>query len=216
MNAPRGAERVLQSLGATREFSDEVLGDLAEEYVLRVRWDGERAARFWYYRECVRVAPYLFRDRWRRRSWLDVGDAVHAFLWSSVSLWVFEKLMHRAVHNFVVAAERTRWWAVMPAFMLAWTLADGLVGGYVAAWTSRRAKLVNSLVCGAVWGSVMIVSYAWLFPEIRRYGYGPSPAHFALNVATMLLGVALGAILRVARHDSHHDHDNSRTFALDD
>src|SRR5579875_1462211 len=62
---PARVERILDALGGDREFSHDIIGDLAEEFAIRVAWDGPVAARRWYYAECFRVAPHLLRD-WRR------------------------------------------------------------------------------------------------------------------------------------------------------
>jgi hypothetical protein len=63
----RVAEALLQSLGAEPTFADAVLGDLAEEYALRVERDGVAAARWWYACQAFRSAPYLVRSAARHR-----------------------------------------------------------------------------------------------------------------------------------------------------
>ena len=62
---PHRMERLLEALGADTEVRDAVIGDLAEEFAIRAEMDGVGAARRWYFRESLRVAPYLVRDWWR-------------------------------------------------------------------------------------------------------------------------------------------------------
>ncbi len=59
-------ERVLLALGVDPTFAQSVLGDLTEEYALRVECDGVGAARCWYAAEAVRSAPYLARNALRQ------------------------------------------------------------------------------------------------------------------------------------------------------
>lgn len=66
---PRAAERLLEGLGADAEYREALLGDLAEEYATRLAYDGPGAARRWYRREALRVAPHLLRDWTRRLRW---------------------------------------------------------------------------------------------------------------------------------------------------
>ncbi len=63
---PRLAEWVL-ALVLPRRQRAEVLGDLAENYYLRVRHFGLRAARLWYVKQAVSVPPWL---------WMEEGVAV--------------------------------------------------------------------------------------------------------------------------------------------
>lgn len=52
-------ERILQHLGAHREFSDSILGDLAEQRANLTIVYGAAAAQRWYVREALRSAPHL-------------------------------------------------------------------------------------------------------------------------------------------------------------
>jgi hypothetical protein len=53
------AERVLHAIGATPEFADAVLGDLAEERARVAAERGVVAARWWYVCEAMRAVPHL-------------------------------------------------------------------------------------------------------------------------------------------------------------
>jgi hypothetical protein len=73
---------MLQALGVDAALAAVVLGDLAEEYALRVARDGVAAARWWYVSEALRSAPHLVksvvvrggpRERARLTAWLGGG-----------------------------------------------------------------------------------------------------------------------------------------------
>ncbi len=63
--SPPLPERVLLRLGVDPDFTDAVLGDLAEEYALRALRDGAGTARWWYSREVIRSAPHFLRSSFR-------------------------------------------------------------------------------------------------------------------------------------------------------
>ena len=52
-------ERILQNLGAHREFTDSILGDLAEQRANLAIAHGAAAAQRWYVREALRSTPHL-------------------------------------------------------------------------------------------------------------------------------------------------------------
>jgi hypothetical protein len=68
---PRVAESILESFGASDEFRDAIVGDLAQEHALRAERYGVTAARFWYYRQAVLASPALLRNWLVRARWSD-------------------------------------------------------------------------------------------------------------------------------------------------
>jgi hypothetical protein len=58
-NRTSRAQRLVQAVGADPAFVEAVLGDLAEEYALRVACDGYVVALWWYVREAFRSTPHL-------------------------------------------------------------------------------------------------------------------------------------------------------------
>ena len=200
--APRRAERLLEALGPASEFRDGVIGDLAEEFAIRCRWDGEATARRWYYRECVRVAPYLLRDWWRELRRPDVTHLAAVLVTSSAVTLSFEWCFQRAV-RFVAGTVFSDWktmldiWASAPlgavvfgASMALWTFGDGMLAGYIAARLSRRAPLATVLTLG-------VAGAAFLgFENIGSI----APIWFRVaNVAALAAGVFAGGMLRVRR-----------------
>lgn len=187
--APRAVAVILEALGANTEFSDAIIGDLAEEYEQRAGWDGRASARRWYYRESVRVAPYLLRDWWRGLRRNDIATFANAMLWSALTVLTLEVILALAVRA-LLPLDAFGMSVILALAMLPWTLIDGAVGGYVAAWLGRRTPLPIAISVG-IMGSLMILLDAkgtaipWWFR--------------VANATTLMAGVLLGAMVRVWR-----------------
>ena len=190
-SAPHRTELILEALGADTDFREAVIGDLAEEFALRVRWDGPVAARRWYHRESIRVAPYLLRDWWRSLRWTNVAYFANVLLWSSMSVMALESLLQRSVRGLVLLIHGTPLDALpvsagVASLMLCWTLIDGAFAGYVAARIGRRAPLPSALLLGGTLTGVMIWS-----------GLNVAPPWFlAANVTTLIAGTIAGGLFR--------------------
>jgi len=192
--APRQVERMLEGLGADTDFRQAVLGDLAEEFALRARLDGPAAARRWYYRESVRVAPYLLREWWRDLGWSDASYFARVVVLSSLVAIVLERVIQFSLYGLVTGASLARFAAnhFVPFFILtlSWSLLDGVVAGYLAARLGRRAPLASVVALAAVWIVVMTVLLS----------QGPAVAIW-FRVANAVVGVAgmfAGGMLRVS------------------
>ena len=173
---PRLAEAVLESLGAQPEFRDDVLGDLAEELAIRAEWDGERAARRWYYGEALRVAPHLLRNWAGTLRLRDVTRLLSVALTShvlvaTIMLTVIAVVRSVAGHANVLSA--LQWLAQREGLPLAVNLAVGtLVGigaGYIAGWLHRRAPVVAGLALGALWSIVGLIVFGVLANQPAWY-----------------------------------------------
>ncbi len=206
--APRRVERVLEAFGADTEFRDAVIGDLAEEFAIRAREDGVGAARRWYYRESLRVAPYLLRDWWRGLRSDEVWHltkAVGVAGAALITLDIVTRVVLFAVDPGLVSlwkalyAMGDGWVFVFPALMLLWTVVDGVFGGYVAARLGRRAPLATALALAAAAAAVMALD-AVMTPHRGALVL----AFRALNVMAIVAGVVAGGALgamRVTRDD---------------
>jgi hypothetical protein len=73
--SPR-VEALLHALGADAPYRDAILGDLAEEFAIRVEEQGADEARRWYRRQAVRTAPHLLHQWALRLSAFDVTQLV--------------------------------------------------------------------------------------------------------------------------------------------
>ena len=193
--APRTAERLLEALGADPGFRDTVLGDLAEEFGMRVEEEGPEAARRWYYRESVRVAPYLLRDWLRSLRWSHIGYFANVVLWSSLSAIVLDALLRLGLVSLLltrgVALDGLSSSAGLVALMVSWTLVDGAFAGYVAGRIGHRAPLPSALLVAVLWMAVMV-----------RSGWHTVPPWFlALNVTMMVAGTIAGGTIPAVRRN---------------
>ena len=197
---PRRMERLLESFGADTEFRDAVIGDLAEEFAIRAKEDGARAARRWYRREALRVAPYLVRDWWRGLQGRDAWYFARTITLSSVLLYVFERATRLVMYG-IDPGLRSLWEAMSElgdaglilyaALMLVWTLADGVFGGYVAARLGRRAPLTSALALAAAWMAIMV--------GVATQSTGILLMFRILNTITIATGIILGGVLGATR-----------------
>ena len=205
-SAPRHVERLLQGFGADTEFCNDIIGDLAEEHALRVEWDGAAAARRWYRREALRVAPYLLRDWARNLRWRGARQLAGAAIASSVCTIVLERIFrffvwHAATElgnaypalGALLKPEGTLGIALVVATMYLWTAADGAVAGFLAARFNRRAPLPSVLASCAVLTGGMLVMNAII-------GRGMVPLWFQIpNALALATGTLAGGILEVRR-----------------
>ena len=190
---PRTTERLLAALGAGPELSDALLGDLAEEYALRAAWDGEAAARRWYRREALRVAPHLLRDRARSRRLLDAARVAAIVVATyAIGTALVIGLSYFVPVGFPMSGSAPD--AVVAVLVhlrgLALAAVSALTAGYLAAWLDRRSPLVATLGLAIGWGGLALVG-ALLndrAPAWFRFGYA----------ATILAFVVLGGMWRAA------------------
>lgn len=194
-SVPRRAELILDALGADTYLREVVIGDLAEEFALRVKWDGPVAARRWYYRESLRAVPYLLRDWWRGLRRNDVGSLAGVLALSSMSLIALEYVLQLMVKRTlgvpleILARSAEAGSVVLAALMLSWTLVDGAFAGYVAARLGRRAPLPSALSLGVAWMGLMILAQGHAVPLWFR----------AANAATLMAGMCAGGVIRACR-----------------
>jgi hypothetical protein len=200
---PRGAERALEALGAETDFRDAVLGDLAEEFLIRATWDGVPEARRWYYKETIRVAPHFIRNwlgQLRARTIAGLFGTLGA---SAAATFVFEVVIVRILAPALdipidgmlidVSPHSPLGAIALSASLLVWTASDGVVAGYVAARVGRRAPLASALVCAASWGAVMLWGNFIVFHGSASLSYR------VLNILAMIGGVAIGGLVALNR-----------------
>ena len=196
---PRTAERLLAALGAEPEFREALLGDLAEELAIRAVYDGERAARRWYWRESLRVAPYLLRDwarRLRRRDAARLAGRVSAvFGLVGVGVWGMLAAVEVVVER--IAGPTTFPWhdpqpgALTLGVMLLGYVAVAIAGGWTASRREERAPAVAALALGVAWAIVTLI-----FPMPGR---APLAGWYLLGqVVAVVAGTTLGGMWRIA------------------
>ncbi len=194
---PRFTESLLSTLGATPEYRDAVVGDLAEEFAWRVRYDGEADALAWYRREAVRSIPHLLGNGLRAVRPADVGRTAGII----VTAWMLT--FGTVGVGFIILNFITRMLFPAPAWlvpfgpisialMLSVLAVSGFSGGYFAAWLDRRTPLVSAATLGVTWGVTEIVLYA--------IGVvGPAPLWFPVVAPLVLAGSAIAGGLRQLR-----------------
>lgn len=196
---PRTAERLLEALGAEPEFRDALLGDLTEDFATRAAYGGERAARRWYWREALRVAPYLLRS-WARL--LRARDAARlaglvgaTFCLVGVGLWGMLAGVEVMVEG--MAGPTTFPWhdpqpgTLTLGVMLLGYVAVATAGGWMASRHEERAPAVAALAFGIPWAVLALV-----FPAPGRAEL-PTWYLFGL-VAAVLTGAMLGGLHRIS------------------
>jgi hypothetical protein len=196
--APRRAERFLEALGASPEFGDAVIGDLAEEYALREAWDGPRDARRWYHRECWRVAPYLMRDWWRNLRGRDVRSMARALALASIASFFVDRVTHFALFDVLERAGFPSFgtsalvWMFLTVQTVNFSL--GAFGGYVAARLKRDAPIPAAIAFGGLW-----LVFGLMYIAAMEYGSFGVIAISAVNLSVVFAGTLFGGVLGASR-----------------
>jgi len=176
---PQRIEALLQSLGADPDFADDVLGDLAEEFSLRCRWDGAPAARRWYYREALRTAPHLLRD-WRRRFrladaipllWAVMAgfatDAVLVSVLFRATFWATGIPLSAYVHHWKTTGDLMPWLALVLAVR---QIVPSMTVGFVAGATTKRAAVPCTLLLASSILAAPVASALLSSVPMRTFG----------------------------------------------
>jgi hypothetical protein len=201
ISPPRNAERLLESLGATPECRDTIVGDLAEEFAERTECDGVAAARRWYYRECVRVIPHLLRNWLRRARSHDfshiAGVALSSYVFLSVIGLVIVGVAHGVAASLGVRLDLSQLatsHVVLAALALPLGAASAVTGGYIAALLSRRAPLLSAVALGLGWSGVSFGVLAAL---------SSAPIWYRIVAPLIvIIGTTVGGVARVLRSES--------------
>ena len=186
---PRFIESVLSALGATPEYRDLLIGDLAEELALRARYDGELAARRWYRREALRSIPHLLgnglRDGGVRRIGQLLGIVLTAWTFVAITLGTTFVIVFRTIIRFWPEYRQIAYggpgWATLVIIGVSST---SFLGGLIAAWLNRRAPMTGAIALGVTWAATQLALIA-----IGRVG--APPFWFPVIVPTLMLGSAV-------------------------
>jgi hypothetical protein len=185
---PRFPERVLSALGANPYFRDDVLGDLAQEFAIRADFD-ERGARRWYYREAWRAAPHFLRSGLRNLRAREVLGLASAVFLALTGVTVFSVVFSRVVTE-ILSAIRGGNWLFAPVFLLFRGI-TGIAGGYIAAWSYRKAPLLAAVALGLT---------AWALNVIALVIYAGDTLHAMHHFRSAVVGLVFattGGLLRV-------------------
>jgi hypothetical protein len=201
---PRGAELLLEALGAQPEFRDAVLGDLAEEFALRAQRDGVAAARRWYCREAVRAAPHLVRS-WARglrgRDITHLGGIILTSYVFTLVILLFAAATVASVMDAVGALPdfESASWRDRRLLWLELALAplSSMTGGYIAAWLGHRTPLISALALGLAWSCAGVALAAAI-------AHVPAWYPVALGLV-VIIGTTAGGAVRVRVASSFGD-----------
>jgi hypothetical protein len=189
---PRVPQLLLSALGARAEFRDAVLGDMAEEYYMRLEIQGKNAARAWYLDQACRAAPHLILDGVKN---LGVGGIAHV-VGAALKAYASIVLLGLALYPLVMLLPRD---IMKPGAITTFALGlpITLLGGYLAARFGRRAPLLSSVALGAFWATVNAAALLFVLSRMPRLGM-PTWYNFAVP-AFLLAGTTLGGVFRIAR-----------------
>lgn len=200
---PARIETLLSALAADAPYRDAILGDLAEEFTIRVEEQGTRQARRWYRRQALRSAPHLLRG-WAMR--LGIADVMRIVGWTFVSeatmqlVWLGIRAVIVASFGVVpdsVTIVNVAWRSLLMseavsgnAVYLAAAVSSMLVG-YGIAHMHRRAPLGMCAVVGATASLILILP-----PLITAV----SSVWLGISLASIVgPGMVLGGVLSVLR-----------------
>jgi hypothetical protein len=201
---PRRVEVLLESLGASIEYRDALVGDLAEEFASRAERDGSGKARRWYYREAVRVTPHLVRNAARAFSRADLRHTANVIglayvctitLAMFVTLTVFSVARAAGVSSGAVGRFWTQPIPTMAVLgFLVLVMGEAMAGGFFAAWLDRRAPVVSACALGLVWSCALSIAPAFVgVSSVARF-----PIWYSFTVPVIVvLGATAGGVLRV-------------------
>lgn len=204
MMPPRSVTRLLDALGASAEFREPLLGDLAEEFAQCSEQRGFAAARRWYVRESLRAAPHLLHD-WLRG--LRNGRMLRQASLLVVAYAVTSLLM---LVPWVLAWGAAGMWGVSPrhslegggnpvalTMLIAFGVCGSLTGGYVAARLDARAPLASALLMGTLWSFVNVTASMIVIAS----GHHAGPLWYRIAAPLILLTCTpAGAVVRLQRH----------------
>lgn len=200
---PRWIERVLVSFGADPVYRDALLGDLTEEFAIRVEEQGTGVARRWYFREAIRSMPHLLWS-WLRA--LGPRDLVQLFgvtiaatftmrlLGLAIRLAVVlsfgvkpdsAAIVELAWRDIVAGTDGVRWG------VLALVQTSTIAAGFVGASLYPRGRLAATLCLNAVIVAFTVVALVSFADRV-------SPVVLVFSGVLNASLVLLGGLLRVA------------------
>lgn len=173
---PRWIERLLAACGAERRYRETILGDLAEEFSIRVEEQGIGVARRWYRREALRSVPHLL---WNWSRGFTPRDGLR-LLGSIIAAGIVSRLL-----NIVIPLVIVMWLGVRPDsidivaiawrdvlrdtvylkwFALASVRTVPLTAGFVAASLYPRGRMVAALAAASLYVLYGVLGLAIITP----------------------------------------------------
>lgn len=160
---PLTAERLLEGLSPKSDFRDGILGDLAEEFAERAESEGAAAAKRWYYREAVGVAPHLLYALVRSLRFHDVRRLAKVFFGSYFLVMVLITVLHAMIRGTLeTLGIPVEFFARTPrgnyaAGDLALVAPIAFLYGFFAASLDKKTPLASAILFGMFWASLSSV-----------------------------------------------------------
>jgi hypothetical protein len=203
MNPPWFTERLLDSFITDPKMSEDILGDMSEEWHQRSNRDGTRAATWWYRTQAARSVLQLIRSGIGRAPSLAlVGAALVAGLpillftgWAHLMTSIADLVVGMLANGGGDSGETLPLTRTAPAIWAVRALivscACGFIGGLLLGSLSRKAGMMQVTLLAALWipGALvlqMLVAESW------PHWYGTALA------AILALGTFAGGIAGVA------------------
>lgn len=213
---PRRVELLLEALDGQTDFRDALVGDLAEEFAARAERDGGPAARRWYYREAVRVAPHLLRHCVRGFHRSDVAHVASVVGLSYVCMvtigWFIFLTINSVTRGLGLHLDSIDRFLTHPfpipviIGLLLLGSTGAAAGGYIAACLDRRTPIISAMALGVAWTCLALVSSAIVRPSTPA----PVPSWYRfVAVALVIVGTSAGGVLRVGTSRSPSRRENA-------
>ena len=198
ISPPQVAEALLESFGADEEFTDAILGDLAQEYTQRVERYGATAARLWYYRQAVLASPPLLRNWLSSARWSDGRRLLNVAGLAYVTTLMINALLFfggSAVGSTLLP--KPVWSTVVSTSAVVLMFVTPFVGGYLAASFEEAKPMIAALALAFFWGvlQVLATGYAWL--STSGMSLGPADLARIVIVPILMTICVVGGMTRV-------------------
>ena len=214
MRPPWFTERLLDSFIEKREVSEDVLGDLAEEWHQRAERQGPRAASWWYRKQATKSVIHLLRSGCGPALTPALfGAALAAALplllfagWAASMTSIADVLMGMFGNGGGDGGETLPLTRTAPAVWAARALIAaffcGFIGGFLLALLSRAAGMVQVTLLAALWIPCALALQA-LAAESWPEWYGVT-LPVVLILSTFAGGIGGVAVRRSGRRPPAH------------
>jgi len=194
---PDGVNRIVSAIAPTPEMREAMLGDLDEEYRMRVERDGLDAARRWCWREAIRSFFGSLRHTVPNLS-ETVTSVLPAMLWGSLIAFLAALVVTIVTWPLTLFGPFDKM-AVGTALSIVARFVTSIMGGYEAARVGTKAPLWSAVASG-LFPAALFCTIAAVAIGSARVG----PAVIASAVANVLLvpGAVLGGILQQAQQNA--------------
>jgi hypothetical protein len=209
MKPPWFTERLLDSFIADARISEDILGDLSEEWHERANRDGTRTANWWYRKQAARSVMHLIRQGWRQLPGIAFFGAalvvtVPVLLYTgraSMMTFIGDIGMSMFGHGGGESGETLPLTRMEPAVGALRALlvsgVCGFIGGWLLGFFCRQAAMMQVTLLAALWIPCALVLQSFVADSWPQWYGAALPA--ILTLATFAGGIAGVALRRSER-----------------